>query len=167
MATPDLWYFDDDGRTPNNAWPVIVHRVTLDAADPAAGLERLLADNDWPAQWRGGVFDYHHFHSNAHEVLAIASGSAELVLGGERGQTVTVTPGDVVILPAGTGHCRLTASEDFCLVAGYPPEQQDWDLCRTGQTDIDTARARIRATSRPACDPITGRRDGLLPHWLI
>lgn len=167
MAPPNLWYFDDDGRTPNNVWPVIVHRVTLDANDPAAGLERLLADNDWPPQWRGGVFDYHHFHSNAHEALAVATGRAELILGGEHGETVTVSAGDILILPAGTGHCCISASADFCLVAGYPSDQQDWDLCRTGQADIDAARARIRATTRPAQDPVTGGRDGLLTHWPI
>ncbi len=65
------------------------------------------ATHDWPPQWRGGVFAYHHFHSNAHEALAVYAGEAELVLGGEYGQPMRMTAGDVVILPAGTGHCRV------------------------------------------------------------
>ncbi|RJS93283.1 cupin domain-containing protein [Salinisphaera sp. Q1T1-3] len=164
----DTLTFDDDGRTPNNAWPVVMHHAVLAASEsaPAAALERLLAHHDWPPQWRGGVFDYHHYHSTAHEVLAVATGSARLQLGGEAGQQITIRAGDVVILPAGTGHCRIEASQDFLLVGGYPVGQPDWDLCRSGHADIEKARLRIAGVPCPQTDPVTGRDGGLRDIWL-
>lgn len=162
----DTWVFEDDGATPNNRWPVIVHHRVPEAwaPDAAAALEGLLDAGGWPAQWRGGVFDFHHYHSNAHEVLAVAAGRARLRLGGQAGQDIEMSRGDVLILPAGTGHCRCEADTDFLLVAGYPPDQQDWDLCRSGQADIHAARQRIAKLPCPARDPVQGQ-DGLVTLW--
>ncbi|OHV10627.1 cupin [Kushneria phosphatilytica] len=160
--------FDDDGRTPNNRLPVLLYRP---AWSPDAGealalqLEALFNANDWPAQWRGGVFAFHHYHSLSHEVLGIFQGSAMLMLGGESGERVTVSAGEVVVLPAGVGHCRLEASDDFTLTAGYPPGQQDWDLCRSGEADITAARQRIDRVGRPLSDPLMGPDDGLVHYW--
>ena len=158
--------FTDDDRTPNSRHPVLIYRA--DAADQdglAERLERLFASHGWPPQWRGGVFDYHHYHSNAHEVLGVARGTAVLMLGGEQGETVDIAPGDVVILPAGTGHCRIQASVDFELVAAYPADQQDWDLCRPGHVDLGAARARIATLAVPEQDPVAGAGGALVTLW--
>ena len=71
--------------------------------DPAAVFEALFRANEWPSCWRNGIFGFHHYHSTAHEVLAIARGEAAVRLGGEAGITLDVGPGDVMILPAGVG----------------------------------------------------------------
>lgn len=158
-------FFEDDGRTPNNRLPVLIHHDIGQRANRAETLEAGFADHDWLPQWRGGVFDYHHYHSTAHEALGVASGQATLIIGGEQGQTLTVRAGDVLILPAGTGHCCQASSPDFCLIGAYPANQANWDLCRPGIDDIDAARRRIASVPRPTQDPVTGHRAGLIEQW--
>ena len=155
---PQTLYFSDDGATPNSSHPVLIYRARAsEYRDLASALDALIAMNGWPPQWRGGVFDFHHYHSRAHECLAVFAGRATLTLGGEHGRVVDVAPGDVLVLPAGIGHCRMTASDDFALIGAYPPDQQDWDLCRSDRAaDYRGARARIRAVSAPAQDPVRG-----------
>ena len=158
--------YADDGRTPNSRHPVLVYHGNDKATGGLAErLETLFAANDWPPQWRGGVFGYHHYHSVSHETLGVACGSATLMLGGEQGESLVVTAGDVLVLPAGTGHCRIDASADFELVAAYPPDQQDWDLCRPGDTDHAAACARIAAVAIPPQDPVTGAHGALPMAW--
>jgi uncharacterized protein YjlB len=117
MATrdPDVLSFPDDGTIPNSSLPVLVYR-DIAAARDAVGCERLFAGHGWRGAWRDGIFGYHHFHSNAHEVLGVIAGRATVALGGPRGTRLEVTAGDVLVLPAGTGHCN--AGADGLLVVG-------------------------------------------------
>jgi uncharacterized protein YjlB len=43
--------------------------------------------------------------------------------------------------------------------------QQNWDLCRPGETDIATARATIQALATPDSDPVAGPGGALTAYW--
>jgi uncharacterized protein YjlB len=161
--------FGDDGQVPNNPLPVLLYRgaVKPDAADPAAAFERRFAAHDWTNGWRDGIFTFHHYHSTSHEVLGIAQGAVRVRLGGEQGRDFALAAGDVVVLPAGTGHKRLSASSDLLVVGAYPGGC-DWDLIRAdGSTkaEHDAALVRIRAVPLPAQDPVHGPGGPLKRLW--
>lgn len=160
-------FFEDDGQTPNSRLPVLIYKnVALDSADKASAFEALFSANHWPAQWRAQVFNYHHYHSNAHEVLGIAKGRAHLKLGGPKGAEQEVEEGDVMILPAGTGHCSLQQSADFLVVGAYPEGQQDYDIQRPDPDSHDASIARIARVTAPATDPVYGLTGPLVDTWL-
>ena len=148
---------------PNNPrLPVIVYRGvsgeggTLDEAFAAR-----FAENGWQGIWRNGIYDYHHYHTMAHEVLGIARGLATVMLGGPGGRELDVLAGDCLILPAGTGHCRIRASADFLVIGAYPPGQ-DPDL----RTDApgDAGLHYIETLPLPATDPLGG--EALTKLWI-
>lgn len=122
--------------------------------------------NGWGDSWRNGIYDYLHYHSRIHEVLGIARGSAKVRLGGDRGRTLKLSAGDVVILPAGTGHQCLTASKNFLVVGAYPPSGT-YDECRS-VADADEHERRVQSiekVKRPRRDPIFGASGPLLKMW--
>jgi uncharacterized protein YjlB len=98
--------FEDDGSIPNNpTLPLLVYPQAL--AEPELDPSRcreLLSENGWGGSWVDGVFPYHHYHSTSHEVLCVVGGSARIALGGPQGETIEVSAGDVVVIPAGVGH---------------------------------------------------------------
>ncbi|HEX6144790.1 MAG TPA: cupin domain-containing protein [Geminicoccaceae bacterium] len=161
--------FEDDGRIPNNPkLPVLLYPGVLElegAPDPAAVAEALFARNGWGGSWRNGVFPFPHYHSNAHEVLGICAGRARVRLGGAAGEALEVGAGDVVVLPAGTGHQNLGASADFLVVGAYPAGQEDYDLCRGGPGERPRVLETIRDVPLPDQDPVFGRDGPLLTHW--
>jgi uncharacterized protein YjlB len=146
--------------------PVLLYRRVLrgDEPDPAAAFEACFERNGWPAQWRDGIYDFHHFHPATHEVLGIARGRARVLLGGPTpvGREFAVSAGDVILLPAGTGHCRIEASSDFLVVGGYPPGQ-DTAISRKALGE-DALEAMLHV-GFPMSDPVAGREGPVTQYW--
>lgn len=156
----------DDGQIPNHPrWPLVVYRGALpETEDPAAACEALFEENGWGGTWRNGIFSYHHY-STSHEALGVVRGQARVAFGGENGVEAAVRPGDVAVLPAGTGHCLLDSSSDFLVVGAYPRGQEEYDLCTGEPGERPDALERIRVVPRPDADPVYGSDGPLLQHW--
>jgi uncharacterized protein YjlB len=160
-------HFKDDGATPNSPLPFVLYRgavKVVGAPDPAAVFEQLFAANGWDDSWRNGIYDYLHYHSRIHEVLGIARGHARVRFGGDRGTIVTVKAGDVAVLPAGTGHHCLEASDDFLVVGAYPPVGT-YDECRGLPAEHGRALKTIPRVARPRKDPLYGAEGRLPELW--
>jgi len=165
MKQPETILFPASEWVPNHSFlPVLLYRSVFPPAqeDGAAAFERQFSDAGWQGLWRNGVFSYQHYHVGAHEVLGIAKGTAELLIGGPAGANLDVAAGDCLVLPAGTGHRRISASDDFLVVGGYPPGQH---------ADIQTAEATpgelkiITTLPVPPSDPLFGPAGPLVTIW--
>ena len=153
-------------EVPNSPLPVLVHRGALPREAGAARYEGLFARHGWTNAWRNALYPFHHYHSTSHEVLGVCGGEATLRLGGADGTDVTVAAGDVLVLPAGTGHCRIRATGNFSVVGSYP-DGRDWDTIRAATAsaaDRLRAEAAIAAVPLPRRDPVTGAPLG--DRWM-
>jgi uncharacterized protein YjlB len=163
----NAFHFKDDGVVPNHPqWPMIVYRSALklpDAFDPAAIFEDVFARNGWGSCWRNGVYDYVHYHSRIHEALGVARGSGKVQFGGKQGRILMLKAGDVAILPAGTGHQSLGASDDFLVVGAYPPDGT-YDECTRSEDHVRAVKS-IPAVRKPRKDPVYGDAGPLLDAW--
>ena len=158
-AEPLAFHFADDGSVPNNALPFLVYKGAIDVArlrDPAAQIERTFDENGWGhGMWRNGIFPFVHYHSQIHEVLGIAAGKARVRFGGNKGEELDVEAGDVAVLPAGTGHQRLSSTPDLLVIGAYPPDGH-YDLCRGTQPEHARALGTIPRVPLPETDPLFG-----------
>jgi uncharacterized protein YjlB len=156
-----------DGAIPNHPrWPLLVYpgAVALAGPDPAAIFERLFDRNRWPAAWRNGVFPFHHYHSTAHEALGVYSGEVTVQFGGDGGVEITARPGDVVVLPAGTGHKKIAARGALGIVGAYPAGQHP-DTCTPLTASARRSRQAVARVPLPAYDPVFGAGGPLFEHW--
>jgi uncharacterized protein YjlB len=167
-VTPITHLFADDGRIPNNpTLPLILYRGGIELAgspDPEMLIENTFGENGWGDMWRNGIYPYVHYHSMIHEALAIARGRAKVRFGGERGEVIEIAPGDVAILPAGTGHQCLSHSRDLVVIGAYPPSGK-YNLCRGSKAERSKALASIPKVPLPATDPAFGPEGPLLALW--
>ena len=156
-----------NGAIPNHPrWPLLVYpaAVTPEGPDPATVFEALFARNRWPAAWRNGVHPFHHFHSDGHEALGVYSGEVTVQFGGENGVVISARAGDVLVLPAGTGHKKLSSSGKLGVVGAYPEGRQPDTCMPPFVRTADKARA-VERVPLPACDPVFGPGGPLFSYW--
>lgn len=167
---PLTFLFKDDGAIPNNpALPALIYKGALGLSgtgDPESEIEKLFRANGWGRDmWRNGIYSFPHYHSMIHEVLGIARGTARVRLGGDRGEVFNFEPGDIAVLPAGTGHQRLSGSSDLTVIGAYPPEGT-YNLCRgDNPADRDKALTTIPQVPIPTSDPARGVHGPLRELW--
>jgi uncharacterized protein YjlB len=86
------------------------------------------------------------------------------MLGGPDGRSFEIGEGDVLVLPAGTGHCNQGSSGDLLVIGAYP-NGMPWDLRRGDPAEHDEAVANIRAVPLPDADPVGGSEGPLSELW--
>jgi uncharacterized protein YjlB len=158
---------NDDGRFPNNSrFPLLVYKgvLHLHPGDDADCIAAVFRQNNWTNSWTAGIFDYHHYHSNTHEVLGVFTGTADVQFGGDEGICVELTRGDAVVIPAGVAHKCLRSSEDFVCVGAYP-DGKEYDMNYGHEGERPAADERIAGINAPENDPVFGKDGSLNTLW--
>ncbi len=96
--------------------------------------------------------------------MCCVAGSARFGFGGDDGIETDLAAGDVVLIPAGVGHKRLSQKPGFLVVGGYPPGQNS-AISQAGDLDIQIATEKVGAVSIPQTDPVTGKSGALHRFW--
>lgn len=156
------FFLKDTGDIPNNPdLPVIVYQNVF---ENNLNIEAQFEQHNWTGTWTGDIYDYHHYHTNTHEVLGVKSGKATVLLGGDSGERLDLKAGDVVVLPAGTGHRKIESTEDFAVVGAYPngtaPNLMEKDPGVRAQ-----GLSQIKNVPVPETDPVYGENGPLLEKW--
>jgi uncharacterized protein YjlB len=151
--------FDKGADVPNSGLPVLIYRAVLPShrAHKADAFRKSFQAAGWSGVWTDTIYDYTHFHSNAHEVLGIAEGSVTLRLGGEAGSLFRLKAGDMIVLPAGVGHRRVGNDDGLKVIGAYPRGQSHFDMKRQGRV--------VPRVSLPSTDPFYGVDGPLMQSW--
>lgn len=146
-------FMENDGVFPNNPnHPLLLFRGVCESEQQG---RKLLVERGWTSPWVWGVFTYHHYHSNAWEVLICIKGSAEIQLGGPTlGPVVTVSKGDVILIPPGFAHKQLSDRDGFALLGSYPNETPIADTIR-GAPSEEQMRNIQESCFVPTQEPVT------------
>lgn len=131
MVQVDKHYLPPTPLIPNSPFPLLHYKGVLSAeARKPENIHELTARNGWKTQW---IFRYDptqdsHYHSQAHECMAVLTGTATIRFGvadtspdkeanthgpakEEGGIEVFAQAGDVFILPAGTAHKTMSTTK--------------------------------------------------------
>jgi len=144
---------------PNSHLPVLLFRGVLEphSTDKAQRFRKAFEKNGWTGLWTDTIYDYVHFHSNAHEVLGIAEGKVTVKLGGKEGRNFRLKAGDMLVLPAGVGHRRIGDDAGLKVIGAYPPGQSHYNMKREGRA--------VPKVPLPQADPFYGEAGPLLRLW--
>jgi len=157
----------EDGNFPNNGLlPLLHYQRALKLSDEGveAMVKDILETNGWTNSWVDSIYDYHHYHSTAHEVLVALRGTAHLQLGGPNGVALTFEKGDVIIIPAGVAHMKVNEADGFACLGAYPDGQQ-YDMNYGKPGERPATDENIRKVALPQHDPLYGNDGPLIKNW--
>jgi uncharacterized protein YjlB len=156
----------DDGTFPNSHLPVLIYRSAFefDSLAVASAIEKVFEKNCWSSKWRNGIYNYHHYHSTAHEAVAVYKGCAVVLIGGEKGIILKLQKGDVIVFPAGVAHKCIENSHDFKCIGAYP-ENQDYDMNYGKAGERPQTDHNIENVILPVSDPVFGSKGPLNQFW--
>jgi len=153
---------------PNSKLPVLIYEAALmlpsSKNKSALAIQKILARNGWSNSWTNGIYDFHHYHSITHEAMAVSMGDAILILGGPKGKRIKISRGDLLIIPAGVGHCCIKHSPDFQCVGAYP-QGKNYDINLGRRKEQERAMDHINQLSIPSKDPLLGKEGFLKTFW--
>lgn len=158
---------NENGNFPNNPQlPVLVYKNVFDFSgnDPVSTIEAAFASNGWGSMWRNGIYNFQHYHSTAHEALGIYGGWAEVQLGGPGNDPVRIEKGDLVVLPAGTAHKKISSGDGFAVVGAYP-DGQSWDMNYGKDGELPKTKMNIAKVALPTKDPVFGKGGKMFDYW--
>ncbi|KAK2744171.1 hypothetical protein FQN57_004431 [Myotisia sp. PD_48] len=116
-------------------------------------------------EWTYSMYPTSHYHSTTHEVLCVVEGEARICFGHELNPQrveVTISKGDLIIIPAGVSHRLLEDfTGDFTMLGSYPPSTKHWDMCY-GNEDIHKTTAIIEKLPWFEKDPVYGQTGPVL-----
>lgn len=159
MKSPGSIYFPRASDVPNSDLPVLLFRGALapNSSGKADEFRKRFRENGWSGIWTDTIYDYTHFHSNAHEVLGIAEGNVAIRLGGDEGRLFRLKAGDMLVLPAGVGHRRVGDDDGLKVIGAYPRGQSYFDMKRKGRA--------VPKVPLPKTDPFFGDDGPLVRIW--
>ena len=161
MTDLQFVFFQDDGSIPNNPLlPAAIYKNVL----PPEKMEAAFHKHNWSNSWTNGILNDHHYHSNTHEVLGVIKGDARLMIGGPSGDVLEVTTGDVIVLPAGTGHKCLESSNGFSVIGAYP-DGMDYNMKYGKPGERPEVLEDIKRVPLPSEDPVFGDNGPLFKKW--
>ena len=163
---PEEYFVKDDGVFPNSTLPVLYYRNILKHPFffPARNIRRIFARNNWTNSWKSGIFDYHHYHSNTHEVMGMLEGKTTIQLGGPNGKKLAIKEGDVLVIPAGVAHKNLGKENDITCIGAYP-DGRHYDMNYGKPGERPATDKNIQSVPVPECDPVFGKNKGLPKMW--
>lgn len=155
-----------DHYFPNNTrYPLLIYKQVFEFKTEAAkAVQELLKQNHWINSWVNSIYDFHHYHSNTHEVLVIIAGSGEVQIGGPNGEIFAISQGDVIIFPAGVAHKSIDLSDGFKCVGAYPFDL-DYDMHYGKADEHPKVDENIDKVGLPSSDPIFGRKGLMFDYW--
>ncbi|OCT48891.1 hypothetical protein CLCR_05121 [Cladophialophora carrionii] len=189
---PETYYLSPNQHCPNHDWPVLIYRDCLPLPLSEEKTTAFLESHAWEKKGVWGHIAYKHFHPNTHECYAsyqsarpvryeepsdtdelragVFQGESTILVGcgtndTSGGQEIEVRAGDVIVLPAGTGHCSLQSSPDYRYIGVYPEGSPKWRSELGKQAVGNKFAEEIRSVVVPPQDPVNGPEGPLLDLW--